>query len=72
MRKQSSIEYLVKELENLTQIEFDGIGKPIIEHAELLHKLEIQRAFLKNDNSVSIDYALERFEKYYNETFKTK
>jgi len=33
-------------------------------------KKQIKKAFLKNDNSISITDALENFEQYYNDTFK--
>ena len=41
-----------------------------VKQAKVMHKRELQKSFLKNDNSVSIFSTLERFEQYYNETFK--
>ena len=70
--KQNSIDYLIEKLEGIVIEGNQLVLEIIIDHAKEMHKQEIQRAFLKNDNSVSIDYALERFEKYYNETFKNK
>ena len=35
-----------------------------------MEKQQIKKAFLKNDNSISITDALENFEQYYNDTFK--
>ena len=72
MKKQSSIDYLIEKLEGIIIEGNQLVLEIIIDHAKEMHKQEIQRAFLKNDNSVSIDYAIERFEKYYNETFKNK
>lgn len=70
--KQNSIEFIFNQLEGKIPETNKLLIETILEHAELLHKLELQRAFLKNDNSISIQDALERFEDYYNETFKTK
>jgi hypothetical protein len=44
----------------------------ILEQAKEMEKQQIKKAFLKNDNSISITDALENFEQYYNQTFKSK
>ena len=73
--KQSSIEWLISEIQRHNDAGYEFNPKheeEIIEQAEQMHKGELKQAFLKNDDSISIETALERFEKYYNETFKSE
>jgi hypothetical protein len=74
--KETSVEWMIKRLTNLNLIKEGTLEKELFEtikcDAKNMHKDELKKLFLKNDNSISIDTALERFEDYYNETFKNK
>jgi hypothetical protein len=69
--KQSSIEQLVSWMK-ANDYPIDVYLEEVIDQAIENHKGELKRAFLINDDSISITDALERFEDYYNETFKNK
>lgn len=71
MSEQSSIEQLVSWMK-ANDYPIDVYLEEVIDQVKENHKGELKRAFLKNDNSISIEDALERFEDYYNETFKNK
>lgn len=71
MNEQSSIEQLVSWMK-ANDYPIDVYLEEVIDQAKENHKGELKRAFLINDNSISIEDALERFEDYYNETFKNK
>lgn len=71
MNEQSSIEQLVSWMK-ANNYPIDVYLEEVIDQAKENHKGELKRAFLINDNSISIEDALERFEDYYNETFKNK
>ncbi|CAB4154095.1 hypothetical protein UFOVP633_3 [uncultured Caudovirales phage] len=71
MNEQSSIEQLVSWMK-ANDYPIDVYLEEVIDQVKENHKGELKRAFLKNDNSISIEDALERFEDYYNETFKNK
>lgn len=71
--KQSSIEWLVKQLENHNGVTRAGFEK-CIQQAKAMHKEEIENAFASGDDS---DYLQEQEARmfaqvYYNETFNTE
>ena len=67
MEKQTVVEWLYEEI--WKQFGF-SCSSNILEKAKEMEKQQIKKAFLKNDNSISITNALENFEQYYNDTFK--
>ena len=67
----NSIEQLVSWMK-ANNYPIDVYLEEVIDQVKENHKGELKRAFLINDNSISIEDALERFEDYYNETFKNK
>lgn len=69
--KQSSIEQLVSWMK-ANNYPIDVYLEEVIDQAKENHKGELKRAFLINDDSILFEDALERFEDYYNETFKNK
>ncbi len=82
MEKQTAVEFLINQLESKGKSwENVSIGRIQIsikvedylelqKQAKEMEKQQIKKAFLKNDNSISITDALENFEQYYNDTFK--
>jgi hypothetical protein len=69
MKKESSIEQLISWMK-ANDYEIDVHLESVIDQVKENHKGELMKAFLINDDSISIKDALERFEKYYNENFK--
>ena len=69
MKKESSIEQLISWMK-ANDYEIDVYLESVIDQVKENHKGELMKAFLINDDSISIKDALERFEKYYNENFK--
>ena len=70
MSKQSSIEWLVKQLELDTR--FNGIMNDVIQQAKQMHKEEIKDAFnngMRNSEDWFTDGKTEESEQYYQETY---
>jgi hypothetical protein len=68
MEKQTATEWLFDKLLDEPKDKFTW--NTILMQAKEMEKQQIKKAFLKNDNSISITDALENFEQYYNDTFK--
>ena len=68
MEKQTATEWLFDKLWDEPRDKFNWFV--LLKQAEKMEKQQIKKAFLKNDNSISITDALENFEQYYNQTFK--
>lgn len=71
MKQKSSIEQLLSWMK-ANDYPIDVYLEEVIDQAKENHKGELKRAFLKNDDSISITDALERFEDYYNDNFKSE
>jgi len=69
--KQTAVEFLIDWMSK-TQYFIGNDLLKAVEQAKEKHKGELMRAFLINDDSISIQDALEKFENYYNQTFKSE
>lgn len=68
MKKQSSIDFLIKQL----GIKKDGWNNSVIKQAKQMHKQEILDAHKDGGFLLVLQSKQERAEKYYNKTFETE
>ena len=69
-KKQTAVDYAVEKLEKFIPSGNQIAIEAILNNAKEMEKQQIKKAFLKNNNSISITNALENFEQYYNDIFK--